>query len=85
MTQSPITIHVTILSASYFQAFSQNIAVEKSVDAMAAKGTLIKLINDHIISHKDEVSEESIAAVMSLAYNEVCTQLPYQDFDLTKL
>ncbi|KUJ06793.1 uncharacterized protein LY89DRAFT_678374 [Mollisia scopiformis] len=71
MTQSPISIYITLLTASYFQAATHRIKVENSVDAMAAKGRLISLINAHIVTHSKGVNDESIAAVMSLAYNEV--------------
>jgi hypothetical protein len=72
MTQSPIAIYVTILTASYFQAATRRIDVAKSVDAMATKGKLIALINQHIATYDKGVNDDSIAAVMSLAYNEVC-------------
>ena len=69
--QSPITIHVAILSAAYFEAASRNLDAEKSVDAISSKVRLITLINEHIVEHGNSVSDESIAAVMSLASNEV--------------
>lgn len=71
MTQSPIAIYITLLTTSYFQAASRQVQVENSVDAMAAKGRLINLINTHIVTSSKGVNEESIAAVMSLAYNEL--------------
>ncbi|KAH9213581.1 hypothetical protein DL95DRAFT_524415 [Leptodontidium sp. 2 PMI_412] len=70
ITKSPIAIHVAILSAAYFQAATRNVAVEKSVDAMLSKGRLITLINEDINKHGNGISDESIAAVMSLASNE---------------
>lgn len=77
MTQSPIAIYIALLTASYFQAASRQIQVENSVDAMAAKGRLINLINDHIVTSGKGINEESIAAVMSLAYNEVSTPIHF--------
>ena len=71
MTQSPIAVYITILTSSYFQASTRRIDVQKSVDAIAAKVKLITLINEHIANHSRAVNDESIAAVMSLAYNEV--------------
>lgn len=71
MIQSPIVIYIALLTTSYYHAASRQIKVEDSVDAMAAKGILINLINTHIITHSKGVDDESIAAVMSLAYNEV--------------
>lgn len=62
---------MAILSAAYFQAATRNVAVEKSVDAMSSKGRLITLINEDINKHGNGISDESIAAVMSLASNEV--------------
>ncbi|KAG4441347.1 hypothetical protein IFR05_003161 [Cadophora sp. M221] len=70
ITKSPIAIHVAILSAAYFQAVTRNVAVEKSIDAMSSKGKLITLINEDINKHGNGISDESIAAVMSLASNE---------------
>ncbi|KAH7411373.1 hypothetical protein BKA64DRAFT_704478 [Cadophora sp. MPI-SDFR-AT-0126] len=70
VTQCPITIHVVILSAAYFEAASRNVDVEKSIDAISLKARLITLINEHIAGHGNGVSDESIAAVMSLASNE---------------
>ncbi|PVH69501.1 hypothetical protein DL98DRAFT_661640 [Cadophora sp. DSE1049] len=70
VTQSPIAIHVAILSAAYFEAASRNVDVEKSIDAISSKVKLITLINEHIGGHGSGVSDESIAAVMSLASNE---------------
>ncbi|CZR64612.1 uncharacterized protein PAC_14510 [Phialocephala subalpina] len=71
MTQSPIAINIALLTASYFQATSRQIQVENSIDAMTAKGRLINLINTHIVTSSKGVNEEAIAAVMSLAYNEL--------------
>jgi hypothetical protein len=71
MIQSPLVVYIVLLTASYFQAVSRRIDVEKSVDAVAAKMKLISLINAHISSHGKGVSDEAIGAVMSLAYNEV--------------
>jgi hypothetical protein len=71
MIQSPIVVYIALLTTSYYQASSRQIKVEDSVDAMAAKGRLISLINTHIRTHSKGVDDESIAAVMSLAYNEV--------------
>ncbi|KAH7355321.1 hypothetical protein BKA65DRAFT_498137 [Rhexocercosporidium sp. MPI-PUGE-AT-0058] len=67
---SPIAIHAAILSAACFQAATRNLNVEKSVDAMSSKVRLIALINEHIGRHRNCISDESIAAVMSLASNE---------------
>lgn len=74
MIQSPLVVYITILSSSYFQAVSRQIDVEKSVDAVAARVKLITLINAHITSHSKGVNDETIAAVMSLAYNEVLSE-----------
>ncbi|RDL32434.1 uncharacterized protein BP5553_08890 [Venustampulla echinocandica] len=71
MIQSPFMIHITILAAAYFQAVTNNIDVKKSVDVAIAKVNLISLINDHITSNSKGVDDEAIAAVMSLAYNEL--------------
>ena len=71
MIQSPLIVYIALLTASYFQAVSRRIDVEKSVDAVAAKMKLISLINAHISSHGKGISDEAIGAVMSLAYNEV--------------
>jgi hypothetical protein len=74
MIQSPLVVYIVLLTASYFQAVSRRIDVEKSVDAVAAKMKLISLINAHISSHGKGVSDEAIGAVMSLAYNEVTVE-----------
>ena len=71
MIQSPLVVYITILSSSYFQAVSRKIDVEKSVDAVTARVKLITLINAHITTNSKGVNDEAIAAVMSLAYNEV--------------
>jgi hypothetical protein len=71
MIQSPIIAYIGILTSSYFQAIARGIDVEKSVDAIATRVKLIKLINEHLTTHRKEVNDEAIAAVMSLAYNEV--------------
>lgn len=74
LIQSPVVIYLSILSAAYFQATLRSTDVEKDVDAVRARVKLIGLINEHI-SEKAErgngVSDEAIAAVMSLSYNEV--------------
>ena len=71
MIQSPIIAYIGILTSSYFQAIARDIDVEKSVDAIATRVKLIKLINEHLTTHSKGVNDEAIAAVMSLAYNEV--------------
>jgi hypothetical protein len=71
MIQSPLVVYIMILTSSYFQATSRRIDVEKSVDAVAAKVKLVTLINAHITTNSKGVNDEAIAAVMSLAYNEV--------------
>ena len=71
MIQSPIVAYIGILTSSYFQAIAKGIDVEKSVDAIATRVRLIKLINEHLTNHRKGVNDEAIAAVMALAYNEV--------------
>ncbi|CZT11168.1 uncharacterized protein RCO7_09903 [Rhynchosporium graminicola] len=71
MMQSPIAAHVAIVSATHYQAVVSNVDVDNSVDATSSKGTLITLINEHISGPGNGVSDDSIAAVMSLASNEV--------------
>ena len=71
MIQSPIIAYIGILTSSYFQAIARGIDVEKSVDAIATRVRLIKLINEHLTTHNKGVNDEAIAAVMALAYNEV--------------
>ncbi|KAF4637223.1 hypothetical protein G7Y89_g845 [Cudoniella acicularis] len=71
MIQSPLVIYIAILTSSYFRATCRNIDVERSVDAVAARVKLITLINEHISTHSKGVNDEAIAAVMSLAYNEL--------------
>lgn len=71
MIQSPIIAYIGILTSSYFQAIARGIDVEKSVDAIATRVKLIKLINEHLTTNNKGVNDEAIAAVMALAYNEV--------------
>lgn len=74
ITQSPIAIHVTILTACYFQASTRGIHFKKAVEVARTKVKLISLINNHIASNGrmgTNISDDAIAAVMSLAYNEV--------------
>ena len=71
MIQSPIIAYIGILTSSYFQAIARGVDVEKSVDAIATRVKLINLINEHLTTHRKGVNDEAIAAVMSLAYNEV--------------
>jgi hypothetical protein len=71
MIQSPIIVYIGILTAAYFQAVARGVEVEKSVDAIAARVKIISLINEHLTSNTKGVTDEAIAAVMSLAYNEV--------------
>ncbi|XMA18111.1 hypothetical protein WAI453_010902 [Rhynchosporium graminicola] len=70
MMQSPIAAHVAIVSATHYQAVVSNVDVDNSVDATSSKGALITLINEHISGPGNGVSDDSIAAVMSLASNE---------------
>lgn len=73
LVQSPLVVYLSILSAAYFQATARRINVEKSVDAVATRTRLIGLINEHIsgCGSTGGISDEAIAAVMSLSYNEV--------------
>lgn len=71
MIQSPFMINITILASAYFQASTNNIDVGKSIDVAIAKVNLISMINEHITTNSRGVDDEVIAAVMSLAYNEV--------------
>lgn len=76
MIQSPLVVYLSILSAAYFQATARRIVVEKSVDAMTIKTKLIGLINEHITGAGGRgVSDEAVAAVMSLSYNEASSLL----------
>ncbi|KAL2070298.1 hypothetical protein VTL71DRAFT_13324 [Oculimacula yallundae] len=70
MIQSPVAAHVAIVSAAHFQAVMRHVDVDKSVDAVSAKGDLIVRINEHIRGHSNGISDDSIAAVMLLALNE---------------
>jgi len=70
-TQSPIAIYITILTTAYFQATTRGISGDKSVEVIGTKVKLITLINEHIVSHSGGVNDDSIAAVMSLTFNEV--------------
>lgn len=48
--------------------------MEKSVDAVNARVKLVSLLNEHIsekAEREEGVSDDAIAAVMSLSYNEV--------------
>lgn len=69
--QSPIAIHLTILTAAYLQASIRGIQYDKAVEVIAAKVKLISLINEHIASNGNGVSDDAIAAVMSLTNNEL--------------
>ena len=71
MIQSSIIVYIGILTAAYFQAVSRGVQVDKSVDAIAARVKVISLINEHLSSNTKDVTDDAIAAVMSLAYNEV--------------
>jgi hypothetical protein len=71
MIQSPIISYIAILTSSYLQALARGIDVEKSVDAISTRVKLINLINEHLTTHSKGVNDEAIAAVMSLAYNEL--------------
>jgi len=51
---------------------TRRIDPEKSIDVVTTRMKLIALINDHIATHSRKVEEDAIAAVASLAYNEVC-------------
>lgn len=74
LIQSPMVVYLSILSAAYFQATLQGVDVEKSVDSVKARVKLVSLLNAHISEKADKgqgVSDDAIAAVMSLSYNEV--------------
>lgn len=69
-----MVVYLSILSAAYFQATLHSVDVEKSVDAVKTRVRLVGLINEHISENggtREGVSDDSIAAVMSLSYNEV--------------
>ncbi|EPE34913.1 hypothetical protein GLAREA_10608 [Glarea lozoyensis ATCC 20868] len=71
MIQSPMVVYLCILSAAYCQAAASGIDVEKSVDVVTTKVKLITMINEHITTSSRGVDDGAIAAVMSLAYNEL--------------
>jgi len=71
MIQSPILSYLGLLTTSYFQAIAKGIDVEKSVDVVTTRVKLITLINEHLTTYSKGVTDDVIAAVMGLAYNEV--------------
>jgi hypothetical protein len=71
MIQSPMIIYLCILTTAYFQAAATRIDVEKSVDVVTTRMKLITLINEHITANSKGVDDGAIAAVMSLAFNEL--------------
>ena len=83
MIQSPIIVYIGILTAAYFQAVARGVEVEKSVDAITARVKIISMINEHLTSNTKGVTDEAIAAVMSLAYNEVQSLFPTSSFPPT--
>jgi hypothetical protein len=84
VAQSPIAIYVTILTSCYFHATAHKIDVDKSVEATTTKVRLITLINEHIQGHSSGMNDDAIAAVMSLAYNEVRVVFNPPSFNVTK-
>jgi hypothetical protein len=71
MIQSPMIIYLCILTAAYFQAAATKIDGEQSVDVVTTKVKLITSINEHISANRKGVDDGAVAAVMSLAYNEL--------------
>jgi hypothetical protein len=71
MIQSPMVIYLCILTTAYFQAAATRIDAEQSIDVVTTKVKLITLINEHITASSKGVDDGAVAAVMSLAYNEL--------------
>ncbi|KAI9646841.1 hypothetical protein NHQ30_004841 [Ciborinia camelliae] len=69
LVQSPMASHMGILTAEYFKALAEGISIEQSIDAIATRIKTINLINESL--RKEQVTDEAMAAVMSLAYNEL--------------
>ncbi|KAG9233343.1 hypothetical protein BJ875DRAFT_464418 [Amylocarpus encephaloides] len=71
LVQSPLVAPIAVLSAAYFQATAKRMDVDNAIDAVTHKVKLISLINEHLTSNTKGVDDQAIAAVMSLAYNEL--------------
>jgi hypothetical protein len=77
MLNSPLNANIPILTTAYFKAIADGNDVEKSVDAVSARFKLISLVNDHLGNQSKGLTDDTLAAVMSMAYNDVCSQASY--------
>lgn len=71
MLQSALNVNIPVLTTAYFKAIADGIDVEKSVDAVSARFKLISLVNGHLSNQSKGLTDEALAAVMSMAYNDV--------------
>lgn len=69
--QSALTTYIPILTTACFSAIAGGNDVNKSVDVVAARFKLISLMNEHIGDENKQITDESLAAVMSMTYNDV--------------
>ena len=74
MLHSPLNANIPILTTAYFKTIADGNDVEKSVEAVSARFKLISLINEHLGDQSKGITDDTLAAVMSMAYNDVMLQ-----------
>lgn len=66
--RSTLNAHMPILTTAYFKAIADGADVEKSIEAISARFKIISLVNEHISDQSKGLTDEALAAVMSMAY-----------------